>query len=237
MRTLSLIVGTVLACGLAFANRIEKVVYTDGNLTGVSGRAIAVLDVAPDKGMTLRVGRTDVSVPYSSITKADSAEDSTTIPAPGKKGARTHQLVTVEFNSFQGEPRTMTLDMSKDSASRVMAAIHKHPASDTKVDTNLAAVQTPAPAAAAKPDKKAKPEKQAKADKPKADKADKKDKSDKVAKKSKKDKKKDQQEVAANDKSAKPAAKKDDWWGDSYWRTTRNNPKWDQQQGSTAAAQ
>jgi hypothetical protein len=231
MRTFSLIVGTVLACGLAFANRTEKVVYTDGNLTGIAGRAIAVLEVAPDKGMTLRVGRNDVSVPYTSIVKTDAVEDTTTVPAPGKKAAKPHQLVTVEFNSVQGEPRTMTLDMSKDSAARVLAAIHKHPPSDNKVDTKLASVQTPASdtATATPADTKAKSDKQAKADQKaaKKEKADK-DKADKLAKKNKKK----EEEVAKSDKP-----KKDDWWGDSYWRTTRNNGKWDQQQGATAAAQ
>jgi hypothetical protein len=301
MRIPSLIFGTVLACGLALAAGNEAVVYTAGNLTGIVPRTNAVLDLSQDTALKLRIGRTDVSVLFASITKTNEAPDSTFVPAPGKKGAKPFELLTVEFNSFQGEPRTMTLEMSQLAASHVLATIHKHVPAETKVaavqttaqattssnttssntaastttasasDTGSTAAQsTPekavkpakAPKAAkqdqakadrAKPDQQAKADKakadqQAKADKAKADqqakadkakaeqqaKADK--KADKVAKKSKKDKKNEDKEVAANGAPAKPAAKKDDWWGDSIWKTNRNLPKWEQQ-GSTAAAQ
>jgi len=283
MRIPSLIFGTVLACGLAFAGHNEAVVYTAGNLTGITPRANAVLDLSQDVAMKLRIGRTDVSVPFASITKTDEAADSTIVPAPGQKGAKPFELLTVEFNSVQGEPRTMTLQMSKLAASHVLATIHKHVPAETKTAALQTRASSPAagdaaasapaasapaasttaesaPAASApaasdagtapatstadntvKTDKKAKPVKAAKAPKPdkqdKQAKADKKDKSDKVAKKDKKDKKnEDNPEVAANAADAKPVAKKDDWWGDSYWKTHRNLPKWEQQ-GGVAAAQ
>lgn len=245
MRTPSLIAGTLLACGLVFAGQNESVVYTDGNLAGVATQTKAVLDMSQDAAMKLRMGRTDVSIPYASVTKAQAAEDSTTVPPPGKKGAKPAHLVTVEFNSVQGESRTLTLQMSKAAASHVLATIQKHSPEETKV----AAVQTAAPPAeqpAAKPsvkpsadDKQAakKAAQQAKADKKTKEKADKLAKKDKKKKdQDAKDNKEDQTAQANNEFGQKPPAKENSWWGDSAWKTTSNLPKW-QQPGSSAAAQ
>jgi len=258
MRTPSLIAASLLASGLAFAGRSEAVVYTDGNLTGIAVKSKAVLDLSLDDTMKLRVGATDVSVPYASITKADSA-DSTLVPAPGKKASKPAQQLTIEFKSVQGDSRTMTLYMTRPAASHVLAAIHKHvpdaqttsaptPASETAaVGSSVAPAASASagdnpPAAAddnAKPAKsaKVKKEKPAKVAKAKVDKNDKKDK------KNKKDQ--DNQQVAANDASAKPTPPNQsakEWWGDTdwpstLWKTNRNLPKWEQQGSSAPAAQ
>lgn len=243
MRTPSLIAGVVLACGLALAARNESVVYTEGNLNGLATQSKAVLDMSQDAAMKLRAGRTDVSIPYASITEANAAADSTAVAAPGKKAKPVH-AVTVEFTSVQGESRTMTLQMSPSAASHVLATIHKHAPADTKV----AAVQTtaspdakPASSTPANPDKPAHSDKQAKADKKAQAKAD---------KLAKKDKKKEKEEAAKKAEEAKnestgqtvsefttkPPAKDNAWWGDSAWKTTSNLPKWEQA-GSSAAAQ
>src|SRR5579863_2922421 len=107
MRTSSLIAAAVLSCGLAFAGHSENVVYTDGNLAGINPQTSAVLDLSQDKAMKLRVGRTDVSVPYASITGTNAPAAEPAVAKSGKKGAKPVQVVTVQFNSAQGEARTM----------------------------------------------------------------------------------------------------------------------------------
>jgi len=247
MRTPSLIAGTVLISGLALAGQSESVVYTDGNLTGIATHTKAVLDLSQDKAMKLRVGRTDVSVPYSSITKSDAAADTTAVAAPGKKNVKPPQAVTVEFQSVQGDTRSMTLQMNKDAAAKVIATIHKH----TPAETTLGGVKaTPVPtepapeqvqpptekqSAAAqadqKPSKKA-DSKQAKADKKAQEKAD------KLAKNEKKQEDLHNPNVSVNDIFGKQPAKDNAWWGDNVWKTEGNLPKWQTpSSGATAAAQ
>ena len=222
MRTSSLIAAAVLACGLAFAGHTENVVYTDGNLTGINPHTIAVLDLSQDTAMKLRVGRTDVSVPYASITGTNAPAPDSSAAKSGKSSGKPAQALTIQFNSAQGEPRTMTLELSKPAVSHVLATIHKHAPANTTV---AAAQTTPAGQSAAPQDQ---------ADKSKA-KAAKKDKNNK-----------DKQEVAANKTAPKKTwschpdlpvdCAKDDWWGDNTWKTNRNAAKWEQP-STTAAAQ
>src|SRR5262249_39643931 len=125
MRTTALIAANLVVYGLAFAAQTESVIYTGGNLTGIATQSNAVLDLSQDQTMRLRVGRTDVSIPYSSITKTDSA-DSALVPPPGRKASKQAQQVTIDFKSVQGDWRTMTLHMSNPAASHVLTAIRKH---------------------------------------------------------------------------------------------------------------
>jgi len=255
MRTPSLIAGTVLACGLAFAGQSESVVYTDGNLSGIATHTKAVLDLSQDKAMKLRAGRTDVSVPYSSITKSDAAVDTAAVAAPGKKNAKPPQAVTVEFKSVQGDTRSMTLQMNKDAAARVLAKINKQapPATTTLAEVKTASAPTEQAAGeeaaavkgapvqdstpAAQPSQNAK--NQSKTDKQQARKqakADKKakEKADKLAK----NEKKPDPNATVTDLIAKQPPKDNAWWGDSVWKTDGNRQKWEPQaNAATAAAQ
>jgi hypothetical protein len=117
------------------------------------------------------------------------------------------QLLIVNFKNEAGEEKSMTLELAKASAPGVLASIQSHspngPATEKTPEKTMVASAEPV----AKPAKSAKPVK----DEP-----------------AKKDPKK-----ADNMASGRPDKPTDPWWGDDYWKTSRNADKWTQKSDRT----
>jgi hypothetical protein len=213
MRTASLTTMTLLACGLAFAGRIENAVYTGGDLDGIAPQSNVVVDLSGDTVLKVRAAQTDFSVPYATVTKADVAAAGDAAPAKSKFSlhkSKPAQTLTVEFQSAKGEAKSMTLQLSQPAASNVLAAVRKH----------SPVVQVPV---------KEKPAKVAKKDKSADQTAEKKDDQAADAKTE------DPREIAKNNRGIKAVSNFDgSWWGDDVWKTTRNQARWEQQSAPAA---
>jgi hypothetical protein len=214
MRTASLTTMTLLACGLAFAGRIENAVYTGGDLDGIAPQSNVVVDLSGDNVLKVRAAQTDFSVPYATVTKAGVAATDDAPPAKSKfsfhKSAKPAQTLTVEFQSVKGEAKSMTLQLSQPAANSVLAAVRKH----------SPVVQVPV---------KEKRAKVAKKDKSADQTAEKKDE------KASGDKTEDPHEIAKNNPGTKAVSNADgSWWGDDVWKTTRNQARWEQQSAPAA---
>jgi hypothetical protein len=167
------------------APRPETSTYVDGNVSSLKPNTGGTLVFTDEKSMTFRTGLAEVTVPYSSISRAElgaTQEHSHEAPLPGPlklltMPMRLHktetQLLTLEFKNGLGESQTMTLQLAKPAAATVLSTIEER---------------------TAKP----------------ADKGD--GSSDKTA--------------VASSKTPSKDLSKDEWWGDSYWKTNRNQSSW-----------
>jgi hypothetical protein len=195
MRFITLTVLALAAAGASFAGaaRSETTTYIEGNLTGVTPQTGGTLVFSDDKTMTFRTGLASVPVAYGNITKAELGQrqvHSHDVPvykvwALHKKfaGKTETQLLTIAFKNDEGEDRTMTLELARNSAATVVNTINSH--RSAPVTESAAATEPAAKATKAK----------AKKEEPKVETA----------------------------KTPKPA---DRWWGDDYWKTTRNSSSW-----------
>jgi hypothetical protein len=133
MRFTSFAVISFLAASAAFAaTRPETTTYIDGNLTGVAANTGGTLVFSDEKAMTFRTGLTNVPVPYADVTRAELGavkENEHDVPlykvwALHKRFSKTEtQLLTVDFKNEEGAPKTMTLELSHEAASQVLATI------------------------------------------------------------------------------------------------------------------
>lgn len=215
---------TVASSAAFAASRAETTTYVDGNLTGVSPNTGGTLLFSDDKAMYFRTGLSTVAVPYTSITHAElGAATETSHDVPFYKvwqlnkrfsGKTQTQLLIVNFKNDAGEDKNMTLELAKASASGVLSLIQSRTATDPAPGKTLVASAAPAtaslePAKVAQnetPASQAEPAPQSNADaKPAAQKDAKKD-ADKTA--------------------AKPEKLAGSWWGDDFWKTSRNADKW-----------
>ena len=168
------------------------------------------LMLSDEKAMYFRTGLANVPVPYANITHVElgaTKETSHDVPAYKvwkhfEKKTQT-QLLIVNFKSDEGEEKNMTLELAKPAAAGVMSAIQSH--APQGAETTAVAKTEPTPS-----------EKPAKNDS-KVAKADKKD----VKKDSKPEEKEADKTFAS--RAEKPGAT---WWGDDYWKTSRNADKW-----------
>jgi len=209
------IAALALSASAAFAaTRAETTTYVDGNLTGVSPNTGGTLMLSDDKAMYFRTGLSTVSVSYANVTHSElGAVKETSHGVPIYKVWARHsktetQLLIVNFKNDEGEAKSMTLEIAKSSAPGVLASIQSHipsePAADKTPEKTTVASAEPVATPAAKPAKTVKDE-PAKNDSKKAD----------------------------NMATGRPARPTDPWWGDDYWKTSRNADKWTQKSDRT----
>ena len=221
MRIASLLATAALALGLLPANvhaaghSESNITYVDGNLTGVTPQTAGALVYSGSEALELKAGLATLAVPYSGIAKASLSapqQHSSGVPlykvwALPKHFSKTEtQLLSVDFKDDQGEAKNMTLELDKPAASAVLNSIKQHnPAVET---TTLSGKD--AKAAGAPPGSLALVDQDSAKAAPRA----KSSKRERAAK--------------AEETAAAPAApaKKDDWWGDKYWKTNRNSDQW-----------
>jgi hypothetical protein len=205
------------------ATRAETTTYVDGNLAGVAPNTGGTLLFSDEKAMSFRTGLSTVSVPYANITHAElgaTKENAHGAPVykPWKRfGGKTEtQLLIVNFKSDAGEEKTMTLEVARSAASGVLSTIHTRTANNPAQEkaSEKAEVASAEPTqASSEPVKVASNEPTRKLSKKEAA---------KEAKEAKLQAQRDAELAAANARSENPAG----WWGDNFWKTTRNSEKW-----------
>ncbi|HEV8146200.1 MAG TPA: hypothetical protein VGP79_07465 [Bryobacteraceae bacterium] len=212
--------------GTPAAPRPETTTYIDGNLTGVTPQTGGTLVFTNEKALQFRTGLATFDVPYSSITKAELGAKQThsrKTPAykvwalPKRMGSSTQtQILLLEFKGDEGDAKSMTLELASSSVNNVVATINSHRSpSEGPVATASAA----APAGSSKASKNSTKTASAKTRKP-----------------SRAERKKEAELASARpaEGAASKAAAKPEWWGDAYWKTSRNTGTW--KQAETVAA-
>ncbi len=215
LSTLAIATLTLAATQAATPPRAETTTYVDGNLTGVSPNTGGTLMLSDEKAMYFRTGLANVPVPYANITHLElGATKETSHDVPMYKvwkkfGSKTQtQLLIVNFKNDEGEEKNMTLELAKPAAPGVLSAIQAHAPKGTD----------PTAVATAEPPSQTKTEKAPKSDH-KVAKAEK----NEAKKDTKTDEPKEVDKTFASRSADKPGAT---WWGDDYWKTTRNADKW-----------
>lgn len=214
--------------GTTTTPRPETTTYVDGNITGVTPHTGGTLVFSNEKAMQFRTGLATVEVPYANILKAELGARQThsrNAPAykvwalPKRLGGNTQtQLLLLEFKGDDGEPRSMTLELAASSVSNVVATINSHRgASESPIVTAAAAPAGQSRASSTKTSRSTKTASTKATREPKAPKVD----------------KKKTTEVASAEPAPKPAPKPE-WWGDSYWKTTRNAGTWKPSEAAAA---
>ena len=218
LSTLAIASITFAAAQAAAPPRAETTTYVDGNLTGVSPNTGGTLMLSDEKAMFFRTGLANVPVPYANITHLElGATKETSHDVPMYKvwkkfGAKTQtQLLIINFKNDEGEEKNMTLELAKPAASGVLSAIQSHAPQSTET-TAVAKAEPAGKTTTEKPSKN--DNKVAKADKNEAKKDSTKDP---------KPEEKQADKTFASRSADKPGAT---WWGDDYWKTTRNADKW-----------
>jgi hypothetical protein len=206
--------------------RPETTTYIDGNLTGVTPQTGGTLVFTNDKALQFRTGLATFDVPYSNITKAElGAKQVHSRKAPAYKvwalpkrmgGNTSTQLLLLEFKADEGEAKTMTLELASSSVSNVVATINSH-RSPSEGPVTTASAQTAAPAASSKT---------ASSKTTKASKTTTKTASAKTKKPTRAERKKAAEVASAQPVESPKAAPKPEWWGDAYWKTSRNASTW-----------
>jgi hypothetical protein len=138
MRFLTLPTLTILAGGLLLAADSHNVTYVGGNIADFAPNTGATLSMNGSKSMELRSPQHSVQVPYGQIQKAELGSvvtHSSEPEAPYRFWALPKRLVatearqmTVSFANGDGQDQTMTIELSKKSADRVLATIERHSA-------------------------------------------------------------------------------------------------------------
>jgi hypothetical protein len=218
------ILSLALVCAAtAFAaSRAETTTYVDGNLSGISPNTGGTLLFSDEKAMYFRTGLATVSVPYTAITRSElGATREISHGAPIYKIWARHkktetQFLTIEFNSEEGEAKTMTLELAQSSAPAVLATIQDHRGAKETEVASANPEPAPAPDAAPAPVKHEKAANPAPAPAATA--------SNKPI-------------INPHDRGsiATPATKPgSDWWGDDVWKTSRNAGTWTKPVGTNA---
>ncbi len=213
----------IALAALTFAGGVssETSTYVDGTLPGISPNTGGTLMLSDEKALSFRTGLATVSIAYANITHVElgaTKETSHGVPAykvwalHKRLGGKTQtQLLVVNFKNEAGEDRSMTLEVSKTSANGVLSTIRSRTI-DQPAEKSVVASAEPAPQSAEQP--------KVATNVPSKSKKELKEEAKLEAKAAK-------QEV----KEEKTAAKSDkpgDWWGDGYWKTSRNADKWNQ---------
>jgi hypothetical protein len=210
--------------------RPETTTYIDGNLTGVTPQTGGTLVFNNEKALQFRTGLATFDVPYANITKAElGAKQVHSRKAPAYKvwalpkrmgGNTSTQILLLEFKGDEGEAKTMTLELASSSVSSVVATINSHRSPSEGPVTTASAQAAPAGSAKAT----------------KAPKTTTKSASAKTKKPSRAERKKAAEVASAQpvESPAPKAAPKPEWWGDAYWKTSRNASTW--KQAETVAA-
>lgn len=203
---------SMLAAAAFASSPAETTTYVDGNLTGVSPNSGATLNLSDQKQMVLRTGLTNIEVPYESISHAElGAVKETPHSVPFYKvwahGKRTQTQLLI-VNFKNSEGEDKT--MTLELAQPAAASVLSTIESHTKGPEQVAEA-APAPA----------PEK---ADDP-------------APATPAKEKKKPETKAESKPDFMKAGKEPAQWWGDDYWKTTRNAEKWNKPTGTNAPDQ
>lgn len=194
------------------ANTVE---FVGGNVKSIPANTTGSLDASGSSELSFHYGKSVLRVPYQSIVHTEVTEPTGMhlwrVPVPKLgKGAR---FLNISYKDGEST-RMLTFKAPAGNVSELVSTIEQH--------------RNPKPQLSAKesnPEAKAASKEKASKEKTPKHVASKASKSDKKSKKS--------EEIAKAEKPA-PEKKADiktdtaEWWGDSYWRTTRNKTKWPQ---------
>jgi hypothetical protein len=187
----------LLAAASYGAPQAETTTYVDGNLTGVSPNSGATLTFSGDKEMVLRTGLTNVTVPYENISHAELGAV--------KEIAHSHSFLKPWAHSKKTETQLLIVNFkSSEGEEKTMTLELAQPAASnvfTSIQSHKDAGQQVASVA---------PVPAPPADEPAPAKL--------------KTRTKLQPKPDTKAETTKPAST--DWWGDSWWKTTRNSDKW-----------
>jgi hypothetical protein len=135
MRFLTLSTLTIFAGGLLLAADSQTVTYIDGSLADLAPNTGATLYLNSPQSMELRTPLHKVQVPFGQISKAELGEiqvHSSEPEALYKVWALPKRLVksetrqmTMTFKDGNGQDQTMTIELSKQAATGLMATIER----------------------------------------------------------------------------------------------------------------
>ena len=204
-----------LAPAATWAGTANTVEFVGGNVRSIPANTTGSLDASGSSELSFHYGKSVLRVPYQSIVHTEVTEPTGMhlwkVPVPKLgKGAR---FLNISYKDGDST-RMLTFKAPAGTVSGLASTIEQH--RNPKAELS---------AKASKPEPKAAAKENASKEKAHKEVASKASKSDKKSKKS--------EEIA---KAEKPAPEKkadlktdtEDWWGDSYWRTTRNKSKWPQ---------
>ncbi len=189
----------LLAAATYGAPQAETTTYVDGNLTGVSPNSGATLTFSGDKEIVLRTGLTNITVPYESISHAELGAV--------KESSHSVPFFKIWGRSKKTETQLLIVNFKNDAGEeKTMTLELAQPAASSvfsSIQSHKDAAQQVASNAPAAPAATPAPAQ------PAADKLKSRPKS---------------QAKTETPKPAVPASS--DWWGDTWWKTTRNSDKW-----------
>jgi hypothetical protein len=190
----------LLAAATFAAPQAETTTYVDGNLTGVSPNSGATLTFSGDKEMVLRTGLTNVTVPYENISHAElgAVKETSHSGSRLKIWARSKKTETqlLIVNFKSAEGEEKT--MTLELAQPAASSVFTSIQSHKDAAQQVASNTAPAPAPPADDPQPAKLKTRTKL----------------------------QPKPEAKAEAPKPATGSTDWWGDTWWKTTRNSDKW-----------
>lgn len=208
MRCLSFLAATaaLLAPTTILAATEAKVEFVRGTVKSIPANTAGSLNAASSAELSFHYGKSVFSVPYQNIINTEVTEPTgrhlLKVPVPKLgKGVR---YLNIAFTQ-DGVSRMLTFKAPAGTVNSLLTTINDH-----RKDPSLATASTPAPAVAAASTKKA----------PKTKKS-------LLAKKQPKEKTPEPEKTASAQKTDLKTDT-ESWWGDRYWRTTRNQGKWPQ---------
>ena len=185
--------------------RAETTTYVDGNLTGVSPNTGGTLLFSDDKAMYFRTGLSNVPVPYANISHTElGATKETSHDVPLYKVWALHKRLG------KTETQLLIINFKNDAGEEKNMTLELAKSSAPVV---LSTIQSHGV-------------KNVVAENTVVAKAEPATNGEKPPKPSKADAKKTDPE--------KTAAKADSWWGDDYWKTSRNADKWNTKSGTSS---
>ena len=193
-----------LVAGTAFAAANHEATYTVGNLDSIHVGTAGVVRV-DDAGITFRAGSSVVDIPHDRIASATlTPKDAVASRSHGLKvwerlGSKKRQDLLVNFKDAAGKAQTMTLEVNESSA---------HDIHDTLAGRATSPSSSPLEATKH-------------ADAPKR-----KTKEPAVEKQQAKTKDAAQPQQPSEQAKAERSEPSKSWWGDDYWKTTRNRDSW-----------
>lgn len=193
------------------ASRAETTTYVDGNLSGVSPNTGGTLLFSDEKAMYFRTGLETIPIPYANIGKAEL----------GATQVHSHDVplykVWALHKRFTGKTQTqlLTVEFKTDEGEdRTMTLELARGSADTVLSQIQSRTSVTAPVAEVASAEPAQAEpaklKRRKASKP---------------------------HTEAKTATPAPSGRGDEWWGDSFWKTTRNADKWNKSNSTNAQDQ
>ena len=202
----------LLAAAAYAAPQAETTTYVDGNLTGVTPNSGATLSFSGDKEMVLRTGLTNINVPYENINHAELGAV--------KETSHGHSFLKPWGHSKKTETQLLIVNFkSAEGEDKTMTLELAQPAASSVFSSIQSHKDSAQQVASVAPIPPPPPP----ADDPQPAKS--------------KTRTKLQPKPDTKAEAAKPAAGSTDWWGDSWWKTTRNTDKWSKPTGTNAPDQ